>query len=274
MKSNSLPSANACRYGESLLNIELVLPNISIITVVYNGADYLALTIQSVVNQTYNNIEYILIDGGSTDGTVDIIKNYDNAINYWVSEPDEGIASAMNKGIRASSGDYILFLHADDYLLGNDVIKTVVSYIDDGCDIAAFNIIFQKEEEKIECRPRGFNSWLNFKTGLYHQSVFCSRAIFETLGGFDESYKIAMDYEFWLRAYRQGTKPEIFDYTVTCMRDTGISSKKDWHSMKQRFVEERRVHVKHVTNNVMRLVYKVYWFLYMPYRYIRCLIEK
>jgi len=240
---------------------------ISVVTVAFNSSDFLEQTIQSVLNQTYNNIEYIIIDGASTDGSVEIINRYDDAIDYWVSESDKGIAHAMNKGIKASSGDYILFLHADDYFLNEQVVQTAVSYMNSKPDIAAFNIVFQKQDIEFECKSRGFNYWLNFKTGLYHQGVFCSRAVFKKLGGFDESYKIAMDYEFWLRAYRQGITPKILNYSITYMRDTGISSKSDWPTMKKRFLEEQRAHYQHAPNYIMRLIYKIYWTLYIPYRY-------
>ncbi len=246
---------------------------ISVITVVYNGAAFLEQTIQSVINQTYNNIEYIIIDGGSDDGSVNIIKRHDDAINYWVSEPDRGIAHAMNKGILASTGDYLLFLHADDYFLNEHVVQIAVSQINDGCDIAAFNIIFQNAGRSIEYRSSGFDYWLNFKTSLRHQAVFCSRRLFKRLGGFDESYKVAMDYEFWLRAYREGTTPNIFNYALTCMRDTGISSRGDWPSMKQRFLEERRIHYQHLPNFSMYVVYRIYWVLYLPYRYIKSVLS-
>lgn len=96
---------------------------ISIITVSYNAAKTIEQTIQSVVNQTYDNIEYIIIDGGSTDGTVDIIKKYEDKIAYWVSEPDKGIYDAMNKGILKASGEYIYFLGADDWLYNESVME-------------------------------------------------------------------------------------------------------------------------------------------------------
>ena len=246
-----------------------VKPRISVVTVIFNAESFLEQTIQSVISQTYNNIEYVIIDGASDDGSVEIIKRYGDAIDYWVSEPDRGIAHAMNKGIRASSGDYLLFLHADDYFLNEHVIQTAVSRMDTECDIAAFNIIFQNGGHWTECRSRGFDYWLNFKTGLCHQAVFCSRALFERLGGFDESYKVAMDYEFWLRAYREGITPKLFNYALTCMRDTGISSRSDWPSMKQRFLEERRIHYQHLPNFSMRVIYKIYWALYLPYRYVK-----
>jgi len=247
---------------------------VTIITVVFNGANYIEQTIKSVLSQSYENIEYVIIDGGSTDATVDIIKKYSCAIDYWVSEPDEGIAHAMNKGIEVSTGDCLLFLHADDYLLNECVVQIAVSRMGDKCDIAAFNIIFQNAGRETECHSRNFNYWLNFKTSLHHQGVFCSRVLFEKLGGFDKSYKVAMDYELWLRAYRKGIMPNIFNYPLTCMRDTGISSRSDWLSLKQRFSEEQRIHYQHAPDFSMRVIYKVYWMLYLPYRYIKSLLSR
>lgn len=98
---------------------------ISIITVVFNGSKYLEKTIQSVINQTYQNIEYIIIDGGSTDGTLDIIKKYEDKITYWLSEPDEGIYYAMNKGISVATGDWVNFMNSGDCFYNNHVLKTI-----------------------------------------------------------------------------------------------------------------------------------------------------
>jgi len=103
-------------------------PLISIITVVYNGAKTLEQTIQSVLNQTYKNIEYIIIDGGSTDGTLDIIKKYENHISYWVSEPDKGLYDAMNKGISKANGELIGIVNSDDWYEYNTVSCVVENY--------------------------------------------------------------------------------------------------------------------------------------------------
>ncbi len=100
-------------------------PLISIVTVVFNGEEFLEETIQSVINQTYDNVEYIIIDGGSTDGTVDIIKKYEDRIDYWVSEHDNGIYDAMNKGISLCSGEWINFMNAGDSFYDNEVILTM-----------------------------------------------------------------------------------------------------------------------------------------------------
>ena len=112
-------------------------PLISIITVVYNGVDFLEETIQSVLNQSYEHIEYIVIDGGSTDGTVDIIKKYEDKIDYWVSERDDGIYDAMNKGMVVATGDFALFLNGGDRLYESGTLTKVCTLIEKR-DIAYF----------------------------------------------------------------------------------------------------------------------------------------
>ena len=103
-------------------------PKVSIITVVYNGAEYIEQTIQSVINQSYKNLEYIIIDGGSTDGTQNIIKKYEQNIAYWVSEKDAGMYHAMNKGWQKATGDIIGVLNADDYYLEETIQKVVAVF--------------------------------------------------------------------------------------------------------------------------------------------------
>ena len=104
-------------------------PLISIITAVYNGEKNLEETILSVTNQTYDNVEFIIIDGSSTDGTIDIIKKYEDKIDYWISEKDSGIFDAMNKGILASKGDYINFMNAGDFFTTINLVKEVVNIL-------------------------------------------------------------------------------------------------------------------------------------------------
>ena len=123
---------NEARKGEGGLRIKGYFkksyedkPLISIITVVFNGEKYLEQTIQSVINQTYDNVEYIIIDGGSTDGTVDIIKKYEGQIDYWISEEDDGIYDAMNKGINLASGEWINFMNAGDIFYDEKVLNTI-----------------------------------------------------------------------------------------------------------------------------------------------------
>lgn len=239
-------------------------PLISIITIALNAEKYLKQTIQSVLSQTYKHIEYIVIDGGSTDGTLDIIEKYKNAIDHIISEKDEGIADAMNKGATLAKGDYIVFLHADDYFVNENAIEAVVEEMDKTADIVACSI--QYGERQSTCKPRGYNFWFNFKQGIYHQGVVCRRDLIEKLNGFDMQFNIAMDYDFFLRAYRIGAKLVKVPAILSVMRDTGISSRRDWQSLKVRFDEERRVHEKNCRSLSMRILYILYWFLYLPYR--------
>lgn len=159
-------------------------PLISVITVVYNGEEFLEKTIQSVINQSYDNVEYIIIDGGSTDATVDIIKKYEDKINYWVSEKDTGIYDAMNKGIKVSMGEGLLFLNAGDYFVGNvlnDKIKIP-------CFLPLkFNNIFNK---LVDMKIKSYTLGLPYG----HQGIlFENKKIL-----YDTNYDISADYKFYL----------------------------------------------------------------------------
>ena len=158
---------------------------ISIITVVFNASSLIEKTIQSVLSQSYKHIEYIIIDGNSTDGTKEIIKKYEKDLVYWVSEKDDGIYDAMNKGLEVASGEGILFLNAGDYFVGNVLTETI--------GIPSFLPIKYKNNfgNIIDAKIK------NFKQGIpnSHQGI-----IFENRGlRYDLSYKIASDYDYFLR---------------------------------------------------------------------------
>lgn len=239
-------------------------PAISIVTVTYNAEKYLAATIESAIGQAYSNKEIILIDGGSTDLTLDTIKRYRQQINRWVSEADTGIADAMNKGLRLCSGEYVIFLHADDYFYSEAALEQAVGFIDDVHAIFACDILYGKELRKLS--PRGFNFWCNFKTPVLHQGVLCKKSLFDAIGLFDTNYKIAMDYDFFLRAYRARAKLKTCPVSLSVMRDSGISSRTDWPSLAERFEEERDIHSKNCRSRVMANLYRLYWGLYLSYR--------
>lgn len=245
-----------------------MMPKISVITVCFNAEKYIEQTIQSVIEQDGVDFEYIIIDGGSKDETLEIIKKYDSDLTEWISEPDNGIADAMNKGISRASGDYILFLHADDYLASPTSMSEAIAYCENNADIDvyAFDILYQSNNEKTIKQTRPFGLRTYFKTPVMHQGALCSKEILDKLGGFNTSYEIAMDYDFFLRAYRHGAKIKIIHHVLSVMRDTGISSKKDWGSLQKRFSEEKMVHLNNMPENTMRLIYAIYWPLYIAYR--------
>lgn len=245
---------------------------ISIITVCYNAVNSIEDTIQSVICQTFDNYEFIIIDGDSSDGTVDIIKQYKNHLSYLVSEPDNGIADAMNKGIRQASGEYLLFLHADDYLFSETSLLKASQQLNAEYDIIAFSIKLKTVHGFYTKHSRNFSRLTNFKTNIWHQGVLCKRSLFNTLGGFDTDFNIAMDYDFFLRAYRAGAKMKTSTLILSIMRDGGISSRKDWPSLTNRFMDERNIHKKNCDGLFLKIVYKFYWLFYLNYRRIVYLI--
>lgn len=174
---------------------------ISIITVSYNAAATIEQTILSVVGQMYPHIEYIVMDGGSTDGTVDIIRKYEDQIAYWVSEPDQGIYDAMNKGIRRATGDYLYFLGADDWLRDDQVMQEVSEFIrlHPGYGLYMGHVFLYHPKLRMEKRQRVFFSTEAVKRGhMYpHQGMFAQRELLQA--GFDTKYKIAADYKFLLQ---------------------------------------------------------------------------
>ncbi|MFA5984263.1 MAG: glycosyltransferase family 2 protein [Methylococcaceae bacterium] len=240
---------------------------VSVITVVFNGEKYLEQTIQSVISQNYGAIEYIIIDGGSTDNSVNIIKRYAESISYWVSEPDNGIAEAMNKGIGAATGEFVVFIHADDYFVNEQCLAAAMQHIDCEHDIFAFDILFGKNLCKKS--SRGFSFWFNFRNGIAHQGAICRLSFFHEIGKLDTQYKICMDYDHFLRAYNLGCKAKVIKETLSVMRDSGISSQTDWPSLMRRFTEERAVHRKNIKNKNIVMLNTLFWPCYIFYRKLK-----
>jgi glycosyltransferase involved in cell wall biosynthesis len=245
------------------------MPKISVITVCFNAEEYVEQTIKSVVEQQGCEIEYIVIDGVSTDKTLSIIKRYDSMITLWISEPDDGIADAMNKGIKLAAGSYLLFLHADDFLADCNVISNALCYMENDADIYAFDVIYQTKHKDIRKMTKPFGIRTYFKTPVMHQGVFCKKELFNQIGGFNKSLKVAMDYEFFFRAFQKNAAMKIQHQVLSVMRDTGVSSRQDWPSLKQRFAEEKKVHLENHPSMLMKVIYSVYWTLYLPYRKVR-----
>jgi len=179
-------------------------PLISIITVVRNGAKTIEQTIKSILGQNYSKIEYIVIDGGSTDGTLDIIKKYDDRISFWVSEPDRGIYDAMNKGIALATGDLVALLNSDDYYEPGALAAVAERY--QACHVHGRAIIYGDYyilDNQLQVRTE-FRSNLKFWTGMSicHQALFVSREIYGTSPPYDISLHYAADYAFLVDAIR------------------------------------------------------------------------
>lgn len=180
----------------------MIQPKISVVTVCYNAVETIEKTMLSVINQTYANIEYIIIDGGSTDGTVDIIKKYADRIAYWVSEPDKGIYDAMNKGIKVATGEWINFMNAGDSFVNHDSIHSLASSFRDENKIVYGYIIKLYEKCKSYGRPIkkknpdeiDFILW-----GIDHQAAFIKKEMFEKYGLYDTTYRLASDWYFFMK---------------------------------------------------------------------------
>ena len=178
---------------------------ISIVTVCYNSEKYIRTAIDSVLNQTYNNIEYIIIDGASKDQTMDIVKSYGDSIQVVVSEPDKGIYDAMNKGLKLATGDFVAVLNSDDFYTHNEVIQHVVNCLEENKTDSLFADLTYVEELSPVNQVRYWksNEFVkgSFKTGWHpaHPTFFVKKSIYEQFGYFNLSIKLAADFELMLR---------------------------------------------------------------------------
>lgn len=198
---------------------------ISVVTVSYNAVSTIEQTILSVINQTYPNIEYIIIDGGSTDGTVDIIKKYKDKIAYWVSELDRGIYDAMNKGIRKSTGNVIGIINSDDWY-ADGVFQTIAkAYLaSDHKTVLHGNVVYHKSGKETLYKPATNLALFWYGTVVAHPTVFVPKCIYDEYGAFNISYKIAADYDLLLRLFLQGVGYRYLSCNITHMSDGGMSS--------------------------------------------------
>lgn len=248
-------------------------PLISIITVVFNGEKFLEKTIQSIINQSYDNIEYAIIDGGSTDGTVDIIKKYEDKIDYWVSEKDKGISDAFNKGVKIVNGDYINFQGDGDGFVSNDVLEKVFEDINPDEDIFVSARIQRVDvdgnEMFISKHVENFHSSsLMFRMSLPHQGLFTHRKYFEKYGLFDVNNIFCMDYDHLLRAYHEFPKVVMKDIVVARWRADGLGNGRIPEILKEYDKIKRNNNIA----NTLVLSFIHYWSL-LKY-YIKKLIKK
>lgn len=185
---------------------------ISIITATYNSAETINDTIKSVLCQTNKDFEYIIVDGGSTDETIDIVKSYESEFSgrlKWVSEKDKGIYDAMNKGIKMASGDIIGILNSDDYYTSDDILQTIAdAFKCQNVDAIYGDIHFIKDGVPDKC-VRYYSSrlfspfWLRFGFMPAHPSFYCKREVFDKSGLYRLDYKIGSDYEMMVRLFRK-----------------------------------------------------------------------
>lgn len=205
---------------------------ITIITVVFNGRDHIENTIKSVISQDYYNVEYIVIDGGSTDGTIQILSKYNDNLDYWISEPDDGIADAFNKGIKLAKGEVIGLINADDYFMPNALRYVMKIHSSSDPKIISGSMIILNHN-----RPDRL--WYSTLAGferemtIAHPATFIPLSLYGKNGFFDLNFKVAMDYELLLRMKSQGTNFVLLENVLVTMRAGGISSKQYWRGLKE-----------------------------------------
>ncbi len=207
-------------------------PKISIITVVYNGIDYIESTVLSVINQDYLNLEYIIIDGNSTDGTVEVIKKHESKVKYWISEKDNGIYDAMNKGIDQASGDWVIFMNCGDFFFNSQVLSEVFfDKVADHISILVGGAFVRSEWGNFYLKARSEDKiWKSF----VHQSLF-SRIDLNKKYKFNLDFKAASDFDFVYNTFSKKYKSKSLDMIVSDIQyiSSGFSSVNELRSKKE-----------------------------------------
>ena len=202
------------------------MPLVSVITVVYNKTESIEKCITSVIAQSYTNIEHIIIDGASNDGTLEIIKRYENSLAYIISENDKGIYHAMNKGLLLAKGDYIAFLNADDYYLSHAIKDSIDNISKNNLDISYAGLYFVDRNGRLILADEG-RDWDDAMLieGIPggHETFLVHKNCFNMIGGFDEKFRIVADYHWCMRAYNYGFKAKPLRKTILVMNAGGAS---------------------------------------------------
>ena len=222
-------------------------PLVSVITVVLNGEKTLNNTIESVLNQDYGSLEFIVIDGGSTDKTLETLQKHGNDIDYWISEPDTGIYNAMNKGVAVATGDWVIFLGADDRFIHNRAVSNFESFFDSKYSVVFGNVRYES---------RHFKSFLSMETlrhnTLHHQSAFYNRDNFKGWK-YDENLQLISDYELNLKIFRNKLDYFYHDEDVSFCGDFGACVRGYSRSL----METNKIRSKYVHPIFMPLLYFV-----------------
>jgi glycosyltransferase involved in cell wall biosynthesis len=200
---------------------------LAIVTICFNDRSGLERTLDSVAAQTTDQVEHIVVDGGSTDGSVEVIKAHGSRLTRWVSEPDRGIYDAQNKGWRMASAPWVLFLNAGDTLHGNDVLECVLPELQEDVDIVYGDLQVNDEQGgwRVKAYPARITSAWLMKESLPHPAQFTRRTVLERLNGFDDNYRIVADYDLFARAFwKLGIRMRKLPLVVSDFTLGGLSS--------------------------------------------------
>ena len=207
-------------------------PVVSIVTVVLNDPKGLQSTIESVINQNYSNFEYIIIDGGSDDGTLSVIRQFDDQIDYWLSKKDRGIYDAMNKGIKISSGEIIGSLNAGDCYCKDTVAIVIDAFKSADRPKIVFGDVIMCDQNKDQLYTASVRKRILKDGWMPHPAVFVKRQVYEEFGCFDVKFRVSADYDFMLRTYSR-TKRTYIERPLAKMQTGGISTKRVFMKAKE-----------------------------------------
>lgn len=230
-------------------------PKISIVTIAYNCEKEIEETILSVINQQYDNKEYLIIDGASKDGTMDVVNKYRDKIDVIISEPDKGRSDAFNKGIAHATGDYIVMMNAGD-LLADDALDKFARNYEPGYDVIKGNTIRWNEKTGFKSIEHPVIEYpeIPFNFLVCHQSTYISKSAYERFGGYGIDYKIVMDFELMLRFARHNAKFMKINENLAVFRMGGISQT----SSKRRIKEMKRAMLENEHSKFNTYVFILY----------------
>jgi glycosyltransferase involved in cell wall biosynthesis len=236
---------------------------VSIITASYNSERSIQKTIDSVACQDYKDIEYIIIDGGSTDKTLSIIKKNSTVISAFISEKDTGIYNALNKGIKMATGDIIGFLNSDDVYAGKDIVSKIAdSFLNNNADIVYGNLIYQFGEHSYKKTIRYWKSNAFVSNSLIygwmppHPTLYCKKSIYETYGCYNENYKISADYEFILRVFSKSNIKKIFLPEIMVKMEIGGISNRSLKNILHKTTEDYRAIKSNNVGGILTVFFK------------------
>jgi glycosyltransferase involved in cell wall biosynthesis len=210
---------------------------ISVVTVVLNAPSSIEKCVASVLGQTYGNIEYLVIDGGSTDGTLDILAGYRDRIDYLVSEPDRGLYHAMNKGIQAATGDFVYFLNSDDTFCDEEVVADVAAAIhrNPSVDLVYGDVLMGSGDQLVrKSQVPVLDRESLCRKGFCHQALFARRELLLRTGGFSEEYRIVADGDWLAQALVAGATSLHLDRDIAIFAMDGLSGTSNWRAEKRR----------------------------------------
>jgi glycosyltransferase involved in cell wall biosynthesis len=253
------------------------IPQITVITISYNEVTTIEQTIKSVIGQTGVRLEYLVIDGGSKDGTVDHLMSYDHHIDFWLSEKDSGIYDAMNKGIAQAKGEWLFFLNAGDKILDGGLRKLLALSIEHKhaeiitgriniFDFLGSNLAFI--HPNVVCD----SNLLKYSCCIAHPATLVRSSVFKKIGPYDTDYRIAGDYEFWLRALKNKIIFHFDKLIVSDFNGNGLSSRREFYLKNLKETLKARVHYGYISAHQARLQYSKNYMIFFAKNLIRLVL--